>query len=248
MEQYEALAKAYDALMYDVAYDEWAGYIVRLLEARGIKDGVLLEYACGTGNLTVPLLRAGYEVLALDVSEAMLDVARKKLSACALQPQLICEDMAAFRLNKQARAAVCACDGVNYLLTDRELEDFFANAYENIAGCGVFLFDISSAYKLEEKLGDQFFYDDGDGQTVFWQNSFDKKNKRIDMDITLFMAGGDVYHRCDERHMQRAWEEEEITNALTKAGFAEIKVMAFMTQESPERDIERLQFAAQKRS
>ena len=52
-EQYSALAGIYDALMYDVSYAGWAEYLMDILNARGIREGAnLLEYACGTGNIT----------------------------------------------------------------------------------------------------------------------------------------------------------------------------------------------------
>lgn len=244
--QYEALAQAYDELMYDVEYAAWTDYLVGLLRGKGIYEGALLEYACGTGNITLGLLGTGYDVTALDISGEMLNVARKKLAAHAFRPNLVCADMTEFRLNRPADAAVCACDGVNYILDEDVLDTFFANVYANLKPGGVFLFDISSAYKLSTVLGNDFFYDDGAEQTLFWQNRYDAETMIQEMELTLFIAQGDEYERADERHVQRAWKKQEIINALERAGFIGIESYAFMEKRQPQAQAERIQFAAQK--
>lgn len=77
MEQYTAFAAWYDRMMGTVAYEDWARYLDGLLQEAGAKT--VAECACGTGNLTWRLIKAGYSVTALDISEDMLLTAREKL-------------------------------------------------------------------------------------------------------------------------------------------------------------------------
>ncbi|MEG0835072.1 MAG: class I SAM-dependent methyltransferase [Christensenellaceae bacterium] len=240
--QYNFLAKVYDELMYDIDYTQWADYLLTFLKER--KN--IIEYACGTGNITTQLVRKGCEVIAVDSSEQMLDIAMQKTKKAAQDIRYVCEDMCELKLHKKMQAAVCACDGVNYILTETNLERFFENVFCNLEERAVFLFDISSAYKLKEILGDEFFYDDGDEQTYFWQNSFDEKTKILSMNITLFIAQNTVYQRFDECHTQRAWSIEEIFQALEKAGFKEIKAYEFETKNKIKDDTQRIQIAAVK--
>ena len=243
MEQYEHLAQVYDSFMYDTSYADWADYLAELL-GEGVHS--LLEYGCGTGSLTLELLRRGYEVCAVDISEHMLDIAAGKLRVEAFAPRLACADMAEFRLQRPVNAAVCACDGVNYLLSGGKLNAFFAGVYANLKQGGMFLFDISSAHKLEAVLGDEFFYDDADDGTLFWQNTYDAAKRQVTMDISLFVPDGEVYHRYEERHVQRAWGVEEIKEALTEAGFRNVRAMCFGTREPAGDTDERIQFTANK--
>ncbi|WP_082989417.1 class I SAM-dependent DNA methyltransferase [Christensenella intestinihominis] len=247
--QYSALARLYDDLMYDVPYEEWSRYIIELLIGENAGPGAeVLEYACGTGNLTLPLARAGYHITAVDASEEMLFCAQEKTRRNALQVNYACGDMCCFRLNKPARAAVCACDGVNYLLTEAELQRFFEQAYANLQARGVFLFDISSAYKLRHILGNEFYYDDGEDETCFWQNRFNEKSKTVRMELTIFIRrDGASYERQDETHVQRAWERAEIERMLRDAGFAEVTAYGFLSGNEPERKEERIQFCAVKK-
>lgn len=230
--------------MYDIPYDEWASYIASMFPEN---TEAVLEYACGTGNITLPLVGKGYEITAVDISGQMLDIAQKKLLKQARQARFVCADMTEFKLERPVDAVICACDGVNYLTGDAELERFFKNAYSSLKDGGTFLFDISSAYKLREILGDEFYYDDNEQETLFWQNSFNQKTNLVKMDITLFISDEKCYKRYDELHVQRAWEEAEIKQTLANAGFTDICAYDFLTNNAVRDESERIQFAAVKK-
>ncbi len=243
--EYAHLAQVYDGFMYDISYSEWAAYIGQLLRENGAGNE-LLEYACGTGSLTLELCKAGYGMRAIDISEEMLDVAAAKLRQNAAVVQLACADMVDFVLNKPVDAAVCACDGVNYILEESRLFRFFQTVHKNLKQNGLFLFDISAEYKLAHILGDEFFYDDSDEGTLFWQNAYNAERRITTMDISLFVPKGEVYKRYDECHVQRAWQEKEIEDCLTKAGFERIQALDFPTGEIASDTSERIQFVARK--
>ena len=244
-ERYSALAQIYDRLMYDVSYETWADYLLGFLKEQGIGKGErILEYACGTGNITLPLAKAGYHVIALDAVEEMLFIAQEKTRKKAQQVEYVCGDMERFVLNRPARAAVCACDGVNYLPDKDALRRFFRCVHTNLQENGLFLFDISSAYKLENIIGNEFFYDDGEEETVFWKNHFDEQNRMVTMELTLFIAQGSLYERQDEEHIQRAWERAEIEEMLSETGFTDIRAYGFLEKQEPKEREERIQFQA----
>ena len=60
----------------NVPYEEWAEYLIGLLKEYGIKDGLVAELGCGTGTMTRLLAKAGYDMIGIDLSEEMLDIAR----------------------------------------------------------------------------------------------------------------------------------------------------------------------------
>jgi ubiquinone/menaquinone biosynthesis C-methylase UbiE len=245
--QYEALAELYDQLMYDADYKTWSDYLSKLLQEGEVPKGAkLLEYACGTGNLTYYLSQNGYHMIGVDQSEEMLNIAQNKTRSGARQVTYACADMCSFQLSQPVDAVICACDGVNYLLDSEQLMQFFAHAYGNMKEGGLFLFDISSYYKLSTVLGNEFFYDDGDEITYFWKNQYEEKTKLIQMEITMFIAEGTMYRREDEVHMQRAWESNEILFALEKAGFSRLACYSFLSKHPVADTDERIQFVAYK--
>ena len=75
---YSAFAYVYDELMDNVPYDTWAEYLIGLLKENGVPDGLVCELGCGTGQMTRRLSAAGYDMIGIDLSEEMLDVAREQ--------------------------------------------------------------------------------------------------------------------------------------------------------------------------
>ena len=73
---YTAFAHVYDALMATVDYGAWAGHYRQLMRLAGVPDkGKCVECACGTGSLTLPLRRVGYQITGIDLSEDMIAAA-----------------------------------------------------------------------------------------------------------------------------------------------------------------------------
>lgn len=76
MAAYQSFAGVYDLFMDNVPYEEWCEYIKSLLLEYGIKDGLVLDLGCGTGKMTRLLSAAGYDMIGVDNSEEMLEIAR----------------------------------------------------------------------------------------------------------------------------------------------------------------------------
>lgn len=77
MEAYQSFARVYDLFMDNVPYEEWCEYIKGLLSEYGIEDGLVLDLGCGTGKMTRLLQAAGYDMIGVDNSEEMLEIARE---------------------------------------------------------------------------------------------------------------------------------------------------------------------------
>ena len=231
--QYGDLSLVYDALTYDMPYDDWARFIIKNMP--DVKN--ILEVGCGTGNMTERLMRR-FQVTALDLSEDMLDAARRKLMAKG--------DMCEFSLNKAVDGAICACDGINYLITPEKVKQAFLSVYGNIKTGGRFIFDISSRFKLES-MADQLYSEDADEVTYIWRNSYDTEKNIINMDITFFVAETEeTYFRFDEKHSQRAHSESEIALWLEECGFKVISVTDNYSDMPVNNETLRITFVAEK--
>lgn len=85
---YGGFASVYDTFMDNVPYDEWAEYLIGLLNENGVADGLVCELGCGTGQMTRRLAAAGYDMIGIDLSEDMLEVAREQeYEACEDDPE-----------------------------------------------------------------------------------------------------------------------------------------------------------------
>lgn len=239
MVQYENFAYIYDRLMHaDINYSQLCDYIENLFTLHGVSPDTLCELACGTGNVTCEMECRGYAITASDISSDMLSVASEKLK----KTRLICSDMAKLKMGEKFDAFICMIDGLNYVITPKALLNTFKRVKKSLNDDGVFVFDVSSRYKLENILGNETYIHSDYDVFYFWQNRYIEKYNLSDMLLNFFVRRGDMYERFEERHLQRGWSEKELKILLKKAGFSDISVYADMKLSPPTDKSERIFF------
>ena len=129
--------------MDNVPYEEWGRYIQGMLCKYGVKDGIVLELGCGTGTMTEILAGYGYDMIGVDNSEDMLELAMEKRMKSGHDILYLLQDMQEFELYGTVRAAVSVCDSVNYITEPEELEEVFRLVNNYLDPGGIFLFDFN---------------------------------------------------------------------------------------------------------
>ena len=126
----------YDALLPVGAH---LPFYVDLARQQG---GAVLELACGTGQLTIPIALNGHPTVGLDLSEAMLTVARVRASAASASVAFVQGDMRDFALDREFDLIVVARNSLLHLLSTADLLGAFAAVRHHLAPNGIFAFDI----------------------------------------------------------------------------------------------------------
>ena len=98
MQAYTGFAAVYDTFMDNIPYEEWCEYLTGLLKEQGVTEGLLLDLGCGTGSLTELLADAGYDMIGVDNSEEMLELALEKKEQSGKDILYLCQDMREFEL------------------------------------------------------------------------------------------------------------------------------------------------------
>lgn len=75
---YGSFAQVYDTFMDNIDYPQWESYLKGLLQSYGVDGGLVLELGCGTGSMTELLAADGYDMIGVDNSEDMLEIAQEK--------------------------------------------------------------------------------------------------------------------------------------------------------------------------
>ncbi|KDR93888.1 Ubiquinone/menaquinone biosynthesis C-methylase UbiE [Peptoclostridium litorale DSM 5388] len=249
MDCYGEFANIYDELMGDVDYEMWSDYIEALInEFSGIDVENILELACGTGNITIPMAQKGYSVTGMDISEDMLCIAKGKLEGKRLEISLVQSDMKDFEYDAvRAQCVICACDGFNYITDENSLGSIFEKVYNMLPKGGTFIFDISSSHKLKNIISQSTFTHVDEDTAYIWENYYDEDLKTVDMELTFFVReNSGLYRRFDELHVQRVYENEEILKMLQSAGFKCSKALSEFSFEEDNGMSERVFFAAVK--
>ena len=86
---YGAFADIYDAFNEDADYAALTSYVLHQMKAHGIHEGIVADLGCGTGDLTLALARAGYDMIGIDLSEEMLCILREKMHEPPKNPRFI---------------------------------------------------------------------------------------------------------------------------------------------------------------
>lgn len=242
-EGYGDFAEAYDALTFNVPYDEIADYYEKILRSLTCGER-LLDMGCGTGSLTVRLAERCFDVIGQDASPDMLTFAAAKSSEISW----ICQKMEETELGERVDAVISTLDSINHLPDKAAVESCFNRVAENLKNGGAFVFDVNTVYKHREVLAENTFVYDVDGVYCVWQNMFCPEDNGVDIELDLFFEEEDgSYSRGEERFREIAFAEEEMREMLDRAGFEVVDVWDYLTFDKPSPRSEKLMFAARLR-
>ena len=113
-------------------------------ELARFQDGPVLELACGTGRLTIPLARRGHDVTGLDTSPSMLAHARKKADEEGVEATFKLGDMRSFDLGKSFALIIVSCNSLAHLADRQDLRSCLARVAGHLTPNGLLAFDITN--------------------------------------------------------------------------------------------------------
>lgn len=246
MEAYSEFASVYDMFMDNIPYEDWAEYVKSLLADFGIMDGLVVDLGCGTGTLTEILAQSGYDMIGIDYSEDMLNVAIEKRQQSGLDILYLNQDMREFELYGTVRGIISICDSMNYLLEEEELSSVFRLVENYLDTGGVFIFDMNTISKYEQ-IGDSVIAETREEGSFIWQNYYEEDTHMNEYDLTLFIPGADGrYDKYEENHVQRGYEIDIVRKRMEEAGLEVVAVYDAFTRELPTEDSERIYFIGRK--
>ena len=247
MEAYTGFAQVYDIFMDNVPYEEWAEYLTSLLREYGVDSGLVLDLGCGTGSMTEILAADGYDMIGVDNSEDMLEIALEKKLRSGHDILYLLQDMREFELYGTVRAVVSVCDSVNYITELEELIEVFRLVNNYLDPGGVFIFDFNTEYKYREILGEQTIAEDRGECSFIWDNCYYEEERINEYDLTLFIrdetvsgSGEELYQKYQETHFQRGYTLEEIRELIGRSGLEFVAAYDAFTKDEPGERSERI--------
>lgn len=240
MEAYTSFAQVYDLFMDNVPYEEWCEYIKSLLKEYKIENGLVLDLGCGTGKLTRLLEDAGYDMIGIDYSGEMLEIAREHQEEGSNILYLL-QDMREFELYGTVRAVVSACDSMNYITEEEDLLQVFRLVNNYLDPKGLFIFDLNTVYKYKELLGETTISENREEGSFIWDNYYEEEEQINEYDLTLFIKEKDnLYRKYEETHFQKAYTLEKVKELLEKAGMEFVAAYDAFTRDAVKEDSERI--------
>ena len=247
MDAYTSFAAVYDTFMDNIPYEEWKSYLEELLKEYGVQDGLVLDLGCGTGTMTELLAADGYDMIGVDNSEEMLEIAREKQIKSGHEILYLLQDMREFELYGTVGAVFSICDSLNYITEPEELKQVFRWVNNYLDPGGIFIFDFNTEYKYREVLGDQTIAESREDCSFIWDNYYYEEERINEYELNLFIredaeseTEGDLYRRFRETHFKRAYTLEEITRIVEESGLQFVTAYEAFTKEPPSKNSERI--------
>lgn len=250
-EAYSDFASVYDQLMDNIPYDDWFKYIHELLIEYGIKDGIVAELGCGTGTITEKLASNGYDMIGIDYSEEMLDIANQKKAEFESSTLYLCQDMREFELYGTVAAAISVCDSINYITESTDLLQVFKLVNNYLDPKGIFIFDFHPRYYYKEIVADATIAEDRDNISFIWDNYYDEDEDINELALSLFIKDNsedetsNLYRKHEEFHIQKGYTLKEIQKLVEASGLKLIAAYDAFTHEKATEECERIYIIAQ---
>jgi len=215
-----------NAYTEDLAYIHDAGFSGFVLEAApallgrlrraGIGDGLVVDLGCGSGRWAGILSDGGYDVFGVDISPAMIRLARRHAPS------------ARFQVGSILRAALPPCravtaigEVVNYLFDARnsraELGRLFRRVFAALPPGGLFLFDAAGPGRTQGTPVRTFV--EGRDWSLLLEKSEDAAHRTLTRRIVIFRKLGGRYRRSEEIHRLNLYPPSVIAAELRTAGF-----------------------------
>lgn len=147
LHDYEIVAENYDrytpTLASAAVYAQFIEYHVALSDKHG--QGGVLDIACGTGNVAIPLARAGHDVWAFDASNAMMKRLRSKMDdlddKTRSRIHISVQDMIDFSFDRQFSLAMIPGSGFMHLITPDDQRKALVNIHSHLEAGGMLTFN-----------------------------------------------------------------------------------------------------------
>ncbi len=248
----------YDTFMDETPYEEWAEFLHELIKEYGVSSSenkedspldseknLVLDLGCGTGTLTELLHAKGYDMIGVDFSQEMLNVAMQKKEKSGSEILYLCQDMRELDLYSTVGTVISACDSINYLLEDEAVVETFRLVNNYLYPGGVFIFDFNTLYKYAEIIGDTTIAENREECSFIWDNYFHEEECINEYDLTIFVKEQDGrFRRFSETHYQRGYTLEEMKGFVKKAGMQFVKAIDADTKKAPTQESQRIYIIA----
>ena len=272
MDCYNSFARVYDELMDNIPYREWADYILGLLKEYGIENGLVAELGCGTGNITELLSEAGYDMIGIDNSEDMLEVANEKKQLHGNDSILyLLQDMEGFELFGTVNAIICVCDSINYVTDKAGITEVFRLANNYLEAGSIFICDFKTKHYFRDVVGESVIAEDRDDISFIWDNYYDEEQDINELALSLFVRedvlkrtpageekaekgggsddytgadGGTIYRKYQEYHYQIGLDIEEMKKCVEESGMELVAMYDAFTHDPVTVESERMYIIA----
>lgn len=218
-------AEYYDIFYQDKAYAAEAAFVHECLQrfSQG-ENKRLLELACGSGNHAFRLEKLGYEIVAVDNSEDLLAVARRKAQSHNSSIEFHLADMRSLALEDGLfDAAICLFDSIGYVQTNEAILQVLTGVRRHVRPGGLFVLEFWHAAAMltgyDPVRVRRWPLDDGELLRIS-STQLDTASQLAEVTYDIYELREDMsYFHLQEKQVNRYFLVQEMASYLIRTGF-----------------------------
>ena len=202
---YNNFSYYYDLMMESVDYDIFVDIVKKHIPI----DKTILDAGCGTGNVSIPLKKLGYNVVGIDNSTDMLTICMDKQVECGINFTIYDNNIEEDLGTELFDSVISFLDVINYV----DYKKAFKNIYNVLKKGGIFIFDVND-YNYQESMKGYTEEDSNDLFSYTWK-ILDNGIGSIKHDLTIKTKDNSF----NEIHYQTTYKKEVYIKELESLGF-----------------------------
>ena len=230
-------AELYDLFYSDKEYKKEAAFIHQCLQQYGIKPTKkILELACGTGSHALAFEKYGYQIIATDFSDDMLNCAQKKAKQNSSSIEFRMQDMRKLEIPERPfDAVICLFDSIGYVITNTALKQVFQGVYQHLRKGGLFIFEFWHAAPMVKSYDPlrirRWITPQGEVIRIS-ETSLDIIRQVSKVTYTILELNDSAgYSKIEEIHENRYFLVQEMGMWLSQNNFEPVKFFAGFTDD-----------------
>lgn len=213
----EIYLKLYSFLDNPEAVKKQCDFIEKALELK--KDMRILDLACGQGRHAIELAKRGYNVVGLDYSDYLLNVAKEKAKKEEVNVEFIKGDMRNLPFENEFDAIYNIFTSFGYF-SDEDNFKVLKEVHKALKKGGKFLIDLSNPIAVIKNFQYKSWILTKEGLISLEQNEFDPVTMRIKTTRLIFKEGKEIDRK---EHIVRLYMPAELSFLMELAGLKAIK-------------------------
>ncbi len=242
---YKEFSYFYDYFNYNADYDKLFKHIVSMAAKHGVKNGIVCDLGCGTGELAFRFHKSGFDTIAVDNSDEMLDVLFDKRDEIGADEILILkQDITELDMYGSVDLFTCTFDTVNHLEDCDMVQKLFDRVSLFMHPDGVFIFDMNTPYKHINVLKNEIFDFIDKEADCHWENKLMLSEHKTKISITINdKQAGETYN---ESFFEYFYDLNSIENMLKKSGLKVVELIDGENFGKIKENTQRYMFAVKK--
>ena len=234
-ENFNLYSQYYDLLYLDKDYQAETNYVVTLIEKYSSNSKSVLELGSGTGKHAYLLAEAGYQILGIERSVDMVEIANQKKNE---KVKFQIADITNFKTDQTFDVATSLFHVISYLTTNESLIATFNNVKTHLNKNGLFIFDVwyspAVYHQIPEKRSKILSNDTIEvlrkANPIIYSNL---NVVEVDYDITITNLADGSVEKIQEKHPMRHFSTPEIEILAYATGFELLHAEAYLTKDQP---------------